>query len=142
MAPVIAKQAEYWIGFTFSMKWGIASLTINYVPIIKMWSNKCFINNKQWKFGRVDWNLRMRPIVLETLSKTPFKWSLKFSFLSKIKPRFWDLVWLTRELLKVILSWIGLLSFLLKITENYKYFLCFRCFLWSNWYLLETLIEI
>ena len=68
--------------------------------------------------GRIGWNLRMRPIVFEVLSKTSFKCPLKFSLLSKIKPRcFWDSVWLTWELLKVRLGWTGLLSFLLKITS-------------------------
>ena len=68
--------------------------------------------------GRIGWSLRMRPIVFEILSKAPFKCLLKFSLLSKIKPRcFWDSVWLTWELLKVRLGWTGLLSFLLKITS-------------------------
>ena len=72
-------------------------------------------NENLWKIG---WDLRMRPIVFEILSKTPFKYSLKFSLLSKIKPRcFSHSVWVTWELLKVRLGWTGLLSFLLIITS-------------------------
>ena len=69
--------------------------------------------------GIIGWSLQMRPIVFEILSKAPFKCSLKFSLISKIKLRcFWDLVWLTWVLLKVRLGWIGLLNFLLKITSG------------------------
>ena len=78
--------------------------------------------------GRIGWNLPMRPIVFEILSKRPFKCSLKFSLLYKIKPRcFWDSVWLTCELLKVRLEWTGLsnendfLSLLSQIRVKYHF---------------------
>ena len=68
--------------------------------------------------ARMAWNLCMRLIVFEILSKTLLKCSLKFSFFSKIEPRyFWDSVWLTWRLLKVRLGWASLSSFLLKITS-------------------------
>ena len=51
-----------------------------------MWSNESFIVRNE-NLG-IDRNLRMRPTVFEILSKTPFECSLKFSFLSKTKPRF------------------------------------------------------
>ena len=67
---------------------------------------------------RIGWNLRMRLIFFEILSKVTFKCSSKFSLLSKTKPRcFWDSVWRTWELYKVRLGWTSLLMFLLKIAS-------------------------
>ena len=58
-----------------------------------MWSNEGFVNEH---LGRTGLNLHMKPIVFEILSKTSFKYSLKFSLLSKIKAKcFWDSVCLT-----------------------------------------------
>ena len=83
-----------------------------------MWSNESFINSEQWKSWKNRLNLQMKPIVFEILSKTPFKCLLKFSLLSKTKPRcFWDSVWRTWELYKVRLGWTSLLMFLRKIAS-------------------------
>ena len=117
-APVIARQALYWIDSSFSWKeelqaWAhMTSEKSNWLLI-----NVLYIVSRD-DLGRIGWNLRNRPIVLLIFWVIFFMCSTKFSLTSNVNPRcFWDILFFKGMSLNERQGWSSFLVFLLNITS-------------------------